>query len=961
MRADPGFLASLTAADRAWQREKARALWCRAVPWLLGLLLAALAADAFLQLSAAARVGCLVAGAGVAAAALLLGWHIGWRKKNPAERVARHLEEREPLLGSRIINTLQLSGQTDNPALSAPTRAIAAEAVTRYGEELGALDLPALAATGESRRRLKHAGLAALGFLAVLAAFYPVARIVLPRFLDPLGDHPPYAFTQLAIIDPGERGADVVYGAGLPVRVAWSGHDPQELYLSTYPKDGSPGVTLPMIRDGDNGFLQEIGDARGDFSMVAHTKNFACYSPRREARVILTPKIEAAFLEVTPPAYTGLKKEEHPFLFQSANALEGSRLQFRLVSNRPLRDGSIEITRDGKTDRLALIRHGEKEVIGSFTATDDAKLRFRVTDVAGIASEDQPEALISVLHDLPPTVAIAAPEQDGFVSIDYKLTAKIEATDDYGVKTLRIHRALNGAYSAPLTYNSPGIQTDVEQNVPFDFSDLGVEPGDRVSLFAEAIDTAPSPHLAHSQTVTLTVISAEDYNNYIREQNDVRDLSGKYQALLAQFQDLRDAQAKLAAEAATLRGQVTDQKSATARVPDFDALTARQNELNQRLDKLSHQMEQFVRPHPLYDFEHDLQKQLTSEAERIEQSTAENNASLNQLATQTSHPDGSRTLTPGNIAQLQAEAQAQAERLGAGGEQLANTVTKPLQDISRFHDLVNDFNAFQQAYQAQTALAEQTRAYQNKGPLNREDQLALKALAEQEETVRGILEQLPASLRAHADAAHATFPKAASSADQLADAIENARFEPLAHSATDKMLDGDGEQGALLAQRLASDMRGLFGQCNGSGQTDSSEIDQYLKLTLNGGNGQSFAQMRECLKFGMGSGHFPGMGLGHGTGQASGYSMTSQPQSPVLGNEQITPNGPKQSSKLSANGMQSAGPGSGDTAASRMDTPDTIKNVNPTDRQSGAVQSESDVGEYRSIVDQYFKTITHQP
>jgi len=60
-----------------------------------------------------------------------------------------------------------------------------------------------------------------------------------------------------------------------------------------------------------------------------------------------------------------------------------------------------------KTDRLVLARHGEREVSGGFTVTDDAKLRFRVTDVDGIPSDDQPEALISVLHDLPPTVSLS--------------------------------------------------------------------------------------------------------------------------------------------------------------------------------------------------------------------------------------------------------------------------------------------------------------------------------------------------------------------------------------------------------------------------------------------------------------------------------------------------------------------------------------------------------------------------
>lgn len=64
---------------------------------------------------------------------------------------------------------------------------------------------------------------------------------------------------------------------------------------------------------------------------------------------------------------------------------------------------------------------------------------------------------------------------------------------------------------------------------------------------------------------------------------------------------------------------------------------------------------------------------------------------------------------------------------------------------------------------------------------------------------------------------------------------------------------------------------------------------------------------------------------------------------------------------MSGNGMEPGGLASGGPAAPQMDAPDVMKGVNPADRKSGAVQSEGDIEEYRSVVDQYFKTITHQP
>jgi hypothetical protein len=222
-----------------------------------------------------------------------------------------------------------------------------------------------------------------------------------------------------------------------------------------------------------------------------------------------------------------------------------------------------------------------------------------------------------------------------------------------------------------------------------------------------------------------------------------------------------------------------------------------------------------------------------------------------------------------------------------------------------------------------------------------------------------VLDQLPALLREHAKAGAGKFPKAATSADDLADALEDGRFEAMARSATAKMLDGDGEQGALLAQRLETEMRKLFGQCTGSGEGDSKELDQYLSLTLGSGNGQSFGQMRKCRKLGLNSGEFPGMG--QGIGEGSGYSMNSEPQAPVLGNEQFNPKGPKQSSKMSGNGNEPGGLATEGTPAPQMDAPDVMKGLNPADRQSGAVHSEGAIEEYRSVVDEYFKNITHHP
>jgi hypothetical protein len=311
---------------------------------------------------------------------------------------------------------------------------------------------------------------------------------------------------------------------------------------------------------------------------------------------------------------------------------------------------------------------------------------------------------------------------------------------------------------------------------------------------------------------------------------------------------------------------------------------------------------------------------------------------------------------------MQREAREQAQRLGERERSLAESVQKPLEDLGRLHDLMNDFSAFQELYRAQQQLAEQAAAYEHRGKLNREDQLALKELAARQQAVREMLDLLPERLREHAEAAEEKFPKAAESGRELAQEIERMRLAPMAADATGRMLAADGEQSAQLSRRLEQDMARLFAQCQGNQPGESGdELDQFLQLSFGGQPGQSLEQMQMCRKLGLQGGLFPRMGRGKGQGTGTGYSQTTSPQLAVLGNEQQVPKGPKESSsKAGAN--SGAGRGTaGQGLASSPEKPEVLKGLNPGDRRSDAVTGESSIEPYRDVVDEYFKAITRRP
>jgi hypothetical protein len=954
-------LSRLAAADRRRQKEAGGRLLLRGLQYACLAVLGAFVADVALHLRAGWRLGLLLAMIGSGAALLGAAWRVAFVRRNRLERIARFLETRAPALGSRLINLLQLQAQTTDLSLAPLTRRLAEQAVEGYAAELSGTPLERLARTGELSRHARRAAIAVMGFAATLAVFFRVTAVEAARFVDPYGDHPPYSFTRLEIAEPGRAGTNVLYGKGLMVKVRATGHQPREVFLTTFPA-GHPekGATVAMFDKGKGDFEQWVDNVRSELRVVAHTKDWTSFSKQARLGVVLTPQLERALVQITPPAYTGLKAEEKPYLFKGVQALEGSDVRFRLQSNRPLRDGRLDVTcGDGPSQQVRLKKTTENEVAGSFPAAESGRLRFSLSDAEGLPSDGDWEGALTVTHDLPPEIAIAEPARDALVALDLKFEAHIEASDDYGLRSVRIHRAVNGVFPAPKVVTYEGIVRDSHETLDFDLARMGVKPGDVISIFAEALDNAPQAHLARSQTVRLSVISVEDYNNFLREQTDLADTQAKYTALMDDLQELIESQKKLGDSAQQLETQAAkaDPKERGELASRLDDLVARQNELNQKLNQYAERLEHFVRENPLYDVERGLQDSLRQQAGQVRQSTAENDAASRSVAKRSSPPNGDRQVSAAMASDLKRASDNQVARLGGARETAAKDVARTLQDMSLMQELQKDFNQFEALHGVQKELAAQAQAYNRAGQLGREDQLALKDLAAAEKKVGEALDQLEPKLREDAKAAGELFPKAARSGRDLADKIAELRFSALARQATGQMLAGNGDRSFRLADRLRDEMEKLFTDAQAGNCPSCEELDAYLKLQRGLNPGNSFAQMGRSKRSGMNVGRGVGQGMGQGESGDSGYAMANGSKVDVMGNE-------PRASRGNATARQSSRRGKGigavalDAAASQTDNADVVKNLNPVNRESGAVSSEALIEEYSDLVDHYFKTLT---
>ena len=945
--------ARLAAADRILQTERGGVRLLRAWPWAVGFVAGCFVLDVVLHLAGGVRAGLTVTGALLALG--FAGWcaWIAFGKRNAFEHTARVLESRHARLGSKLMNILQLRAQTTDATVMPLTRELAGLAVSSYARELRDEPIEQLARTDALRREAKRASYGLLGFAAVLALGFDITRTEAPRFLDPFGDHPPYSFTRLEIAEPGADGAQVVYGESLLVTAKSGGHRPGELWLSYFP-DGHPEqvATVPMFDKGERGFTQQIEGIRTNVVLFAHTKNRHAQSKQRRVGVILTPKLERAFVKITPPAYTGLPPDEHALTFKNVKALEGSRIEFRLQSNRPLAGGSISVTDEaGTAVPVEMKPSGEKEVTAVIEAKQPAQLAFSIIDRDGFASQETWQCALTVTHDLPPEVQISNPNSDTFVAMDFKAVPVVEAGDDYGVKTVRIHTARNGVFGEPrvVGYEKPPLHAREAQALDF----TGLASGDTVSIFAEAIDNAPEPHIARSKTVTLTVITTEEYNAFLREQTDMGDIEAKYAKLVNDFRDLAEQQKKLGEEIDALKKQLAAAKTDAEKAAlqkKLDELMAAQHALNAKLNALADTMEHFVRDQPLYDVEAELKNTLAEKAQEIRDSTAANEEEMKALG-------GQQAPSQKMLDDFKKASDEQLARLGETEQETEEEVLKPLEDLSLLHEIVKDINRFKDLYAAQQEMAKQSKAYDRAGPLSREDQLALKDLAAAQKQIGDELDAVEQKLWEDGKAAEEKFPKAGQSAKDIAQAMGDLRLQTLANKATGEMLAGNGDKGAQLAETLRGEMEKLFSKCNGKEGEMSSELDQYMSIQAGMPGKATFKQMMQSKKFGNGRGFKPGQGQ-MGNGGRDGQAVYTGPNANVMGNEPRVSDANK--AKLNGSGRNQATP-DGANAPVALDKADVVNGVNAVNRESGAVQGETMIEQYSEIVEKYFKAITKEP
>ncbi|MCF7731839.1 MAG: DUF4175 domain-containing protein, partial [Akkermansiaceae bacterium] len=817
----PPVIETLQQAGAVHSRHRAAMLLLRGGLILLGSIPLLMLADVLGHFPDPVRLAGVVLFVAGALAVLVMVAFIAWWVRPPLLRIARLLEERNPALGSKLVNILQLDAASGHGESAELTRALARRAVEDASE---ALDLPALPPLAREPRLPDRAwwfaGLA--GLLGLLTIFGgPAVRTEWLRYLDPYGDHPPFSLTRLEILKPAPTD-QVLYGGGFTVLAGATGHQPKELFLTAKPADGSGGtVTLPMAARGDGTFVARLDHIVHPLELTAHTADGGSRSQRRMLSLILVPQWEAAVVRLAPPAYTGQKAREMSYRFTGLQVLEGSEIGFAVASNRPLGTGGVMLeTGAGEPARfpLAPAPEGPPDTArATLVASQSGRLTFSLTDAEGNVAAEHPTATLTVTRDQPPAIALATPEEDSLVVENLTIPVAVDATDDYGLRSVRLHIGVNDRFVAldPAAFERPDVRRHRLEH-QLDLAKLGAKAGDRITVFAEAIDTRPDPQVTRTVTRRLEVITEADYNKRLREQADVALIAGKYEDLLERFEQAIAEQRRIEGAFAALRERAATQPDGERDLKEFTKAFAEQHELNGRLEQMADEMEDFGRDNPVYDFEQGLHEKLREQGSAIRDSVKRQREDAERALAKSEDPP---TPPTGETMQdTEHAAREQRERLQGGADRAREEITEPLADLARLHELMKDFNRFQQLAREQRDLADQAKAYQDKPQLNAEDRAALRDLGARQREQAGKLDQLARKLKHDAEAAKEKFPEAAAAAGELADQMDAAEMPGLARGAARSMLEAKAAQGHGQARNLAEEMDRLMEDAAQAGQ-----------------------------------------------------------------------------------------------------------------------------------------------
>ena len=738
-------------------------------------------ADYFLAFGDAVRLVLLAGLCGAAAVAALF-----WIGRELMLRDLAAACRADELLGNRrrtAQGALELCAAPGSPAgaVSEMRSYLVGRAIESAGRDLERLPLRSALPHAEFGRQARVFALQVLA-ASFLYALNPAAgQVIAARLFMPLRDIPPYSTVTFRVSPDSPR---VIYGGAIEVACDVAGA-----------REGDPVLCLTRSRGQvhRSTCFQENGrryTQRLERVVAPVEVCFATGKARSHwftVDVLLQPEIAGASAIITPPPYTGLPARRVVPGREELAGYRRSRVEMRVTSNRPLKDGSVAISPREDPANIQVVTGvpvGMETVAFEWPLIGDAALDVSVRDVRGTTNRAPWRLKQKLIPDEPPAAGIATPPPFSLATTAAVVTVAGAVTDDLGLRKADMVRALVGfrdrSLSMPVEMGDR--EFDFERSVAM--GTLGVKPGQVIEFFVEASDGNPDlTGVTVSDVARVQIISDDEYAMLMRARTELEEFTARFDAA-------KDSMEEMVKTLEALSKAIAAGQSA-----DIEARREEALRTNRRIGAL---LEKIAKDFPVFD----LDTRLTGAVSDALQTLRKQEGSLADPAFA--------------VKDAAAKVRSMIDELGGATRAIEKVADQAgsVEEIGRVMEMAAEFRDMVNRQGDLVRRIERMNAESgNRDPV---------MLAEAARRQRGLLERtrrFAPELRKRAVALPGGFEKIRQSAVEFADALESAGVGKLMSDGALAADNRDGRETHRLAALALEKMKNLLGKDeDGSGQ-----------------------------------------------------------------------------------------------------------------------------------------------
>jgi hypothetical protein len=780
--------AKLAAARLRWRSFVAAGGLAVTFTILAFLVVASFWSDRWLVLTSGGRMGWLVGLIAGAALCVILFILRPLRRPMPDEAVAAHVERAFPALNERLLSTISLARAGSGAGVSSAM-------VSQLAQETERLSAPlnfrrAIPST-PVRRPAAFAGVAGL-LLFGHAALAPAAmNSWMQRILHPGADIPIYSYTQVWAT-PGDlvvpRGEDVMMGV-------ITGGKPTDRAVLHYRFENGPWIEAALDKPRPSGdklqFAMKLHDLQQGVTYYA-TAGDGQANPHT-IRVEDRPTILNVSLKLNYPTYTGRRSEVVSATAGNIVAPVGTHVEISATANKPLKTATL--LENGKAEGPWPV-HGDN-IKGSLVVQKDQTYGLNLTDINGFKALTPPQYTVRAQPDQTPQVQITKPGADIERTPGGTVDLRVTATDDYGVRDLRLSykaSAKNGGIPLPGANGSKEVQS----GGAWDLSNLNLKAGDTVAYeaIAQDNDAVSGPHTAHSAKYQIKIVGL----NEMRERIDSQKAQ-EQEALRQLIQHQADAQKQLE-KAKQTPGDLA--KSQQAQQSQRNA-ASEASELSKKMQQTTNQMRD---------------NNIGSKTEQQRRESADK--TLSQLA-QKQMPAAADSIQKNQMSSAAQQEQAIKDQL----EQLGQK-TSPAQTAAQLAQQAEQLAKEQQKLADQASLADAKMQSKSPSQMTPEERKQLKDLAKQQADLKAKTDALQKQLD---QAAKESQEKSQPNSSDMKNAAKQMQASDTAKkqaNAQQKLQSGQPSEAAPQQRSAAKDLQNLADQLDKAAQNaaDQQSLEQ---------------------------------------------------------------------------------------------------------------------------------------